>query len=261
MDVSNFSTAAGRGRRAAAGTPGRRGARGTCAGPRPRLAAMAILLLATTVFVSGCTIVQRFTGKPTEQTKELSESALDNVLLTERAINDIANTSDLTVTATFEDLSDDADSLSDTECAGALFTSQETAYAGSGWTTVREEELENDSGTVTYQTAVLFRTADRARDFVDASGRQWSDCANSSIARTIGDDDEQTIDWEFGDFSSDPILTLPSDPEGANTCQHAMAVYSNLVMESTVCGRRITDEAAQLVNQMLQNAADEAGTT
>ena len=55
----------------------------------------------------------------------------------------------------------------------------------------------------------------------------------------------------------DDLITQVTTQEGADgwACQHALSLVSNLTVEAWACGYTITDEAVQIVDAMVANAA------
>lgn len=222
----------------------------------------AVALVAATgmLFLGGCSIVDRVTGdREQEEVPELSESALDKVLLSEQEINQILAASDVRVVGnTREELSDLSPDLSDADCLGVQYTAQEEVYRGTGWTAVRDEIL-RDEGNDHFlnQTVVLFRSADQAAEFFEASKTQWRECANSSVVET---DDDRDTTWNIGDLTEvgGNVISTDVGQEGTpRVCQHAMGVVTNLVAETIACSDDISDEAESVVTTTIDYAVDE----
>ena len=57
--------------------------------------------------------------------------------------------------------------------------------------------------------------------------------------------------------AGDTLLTQMTTQEGADgwACQHALSLVSNVTVEAWACGYSITDEAAEMANAMVENAA------
>lgn len=206
--------------------------------------------------LSGCSLVDRFTGDP--PVPELSESSLDRLLLSERQINEIVGGPDARVTFEGEELADTADVVSDRDCLGVVFDGEERVYRGSGVTAQRREELEDEdqAESLITQTVVLFSSADRARQFFDDSVRQWQECANTSLDRTLDDGTDIAIDIrDVGNPREDVVSVTIAFPN--SDCSHAMGVVSNLVAEARDCGGS-AGEAETIATTIIDNAADTA---
>lgn len=215
------------------------------------------------VLLSGCvstvpgTAVRGQGGGPLD-VPPLDVSKLDEVLLSIGEINGIMGSTTMTVTSELEEMTDHSDQVSDLDCLGAIYGAEEPVYAGSGWTDVRDQvsrEPDEDNNHWVEQTAVLYRSADKARQFFDESTSAWENCANSTVAV---DDSGSSYLWDLGDVAVDDALitqlTTQQDADGW-ACQHALSVVSNLTVEVWACGYTIGDEAATIAADMVANAA------
>jgi predicted small secreted protein len=199
-------------------------------------------------------------GPASANVPPLKESQLSQILLSAREINKITGAKDMAVTTSAEDMSDHSDVVSDLNCLGAVYGAETPVYAGSGWTAVRDQVVREPTGSNDHwveQTAVLYPPGDKAKDFFKASHDAWQNCAKSSV--TVDDTNHTTsYIWNFENVKKpgDSIITQDSSQEEANgwACQHAMGVVSNLIAESFACGYRVSDEAEQIVKQIMDNA-------
>jgi PknH-like extracellular domain len=199
-------------------------------------------------------------GPASTNVPPLKESQLNQLLLSAREINEITGAKDMEVTTSAEDMSDHSDVVSDLNCLGAVYGAEMPVYAGSGWSAVRDQVVREPTGSNDHwveQTAVLYPSGNKAKDFFNTSRDVWQNCAKSSVA--VNDANHTTTYfWNFENVkkSGDSIITQDSSQEGANgwACQHALGVVSNLIAESFACGFGVSDEADQIVNQIMDNA-------
>lgn len=217
-------------------------------------------VLAVTVLLTGC--VSTVAGTATRQgpggvpvdVAPLDEADLDAVLLTIAELNAIMGSTQMKVTAELDEMTDHSAQVSDPDCLGAVYGAEEPVYAGTGWTAVRDQvarELTDDNDHWVEQTAVLYPAAENAQEFFDKTTTIWGDCANNGIG--VGDGDYL---WELEDVEvGDTRITQIANQEGANGwgCQHAVMLVSNLTVEAWACGYRITDEAAEIAMEMIDN--------
>jgi hypothetical protein len=180
------------------------------------------------------------------------------VLLSAGEVNEIMGATTMEVTSELEEMTDHSSSVSDPGCVGAIYAAEEPVYAGSGWTSLRDQivrEDEDDNDHWVEQTAVLFSSADKAQKFFDESTATWQDCAAGAI--TV-DDGTSSYLWELDEVVADDAMisqiTTQEDAEGWG-CQHAMSVVSNLIVEAWACSYSIADEAATIATDMVANAA------
>lgn len=224
--------------------------------------ALAMLTVATSVLtgcvntVSGTAVRAQHAGRI--DVPPLRESGLDAVLLSIGEINGIMGATTMRVTGDFEEMTDHSADVSDPNCLGAIYAAEKPVYAGSGWTAMRDQvarEPNQDPDHWVEQAAVLFPSAARAQRFFDESTASWQACAGDTI---VVDDESARSVWVFDDVVVDEgIIAQISTQEDAGgwACQHALAVVSNLTVETWACGFEITHEAVAIADEMVANAA------
>ena len=219
--------------------------------------AVSVLLSACVSTVPGTAV--RGQGAGPQDVPPLDATKLDDVLLSIGELNGIMGSTTMTVTSELEEMTDHSDRVSDRDCLGAIYGAEEPVYAGSGWTDVRDQvarEPDEDNNHWVEQTAVLYPSADKARQFVDESKSAWEKCANSPV--TV-DDSGSSYLWDLGEVSTqDTLITQVTTQQDADgwACQHALSVVSNLTVEAWACGYSIGDEAAVIATDMVANAAE-----
>ncbi|WP_283605881.1 sensor domain-containing protein [Mycolicibacterium poriferae] len=218
-------------------------------------------VLTTSALLAGCVSTVDGTavrGRPAGplDVPLLTESQLDGLLLSIGELNGIMGSTQMKVTSELDEMTDHADEVSDPDCLGAVYGAEEPVYAGSGWTAVRDQvarEPNDDNEHWVEQTAVLYPAAENAQGFFDDSTATWQDCANSAIG--VGDGEYL---WQLGDVENDDnLITQLTTQEGADgwACQHALSLVSNVTVEAWACGYAVSDEAAEIVTAMVDNAA------
>jgi len=231
-------------------------------GRATRISAVGVVIAAS-VLLSGCvstvsgTAVRAHNAAPIDL-PPLTEAELDNVLLSIGELNGIMGSTQMKITSELDEMTDHSLEVSDPDCLGAIYGSEEPVYAGSGWTALRDQiarEPGEDNEHWVEQTAVLYPSAEKAQKFFDKSKSSWQGCAGYSVSV---DNDTATYLWQIDSLTSEDNLitqmTAQEDAEGWG-CQHAMSVVSNVIIEAWACGYSIKDEAATLANEMTANAA------
>lgn len=227
-----------------------------------RTSAVAVVIAAS-VLLTGCvsnvsgTAVRARSAEPAD-VPPLKESQLENVLLSIGDINGIMGSTTMKVTSTLEEMTDHSAEVSDPDCLGAIYGAEEPVYADSGWTAVRDEvarEPGDDNEHWVEQTAVLYPSADDAKNFFEDSRAAWEKCAGFSVS--VYDSGEAYL-WELDDVGGDDALitqmTTQEDADGW-ACQHALAAVSNITVEAWACSYSIGNEAESIATEMLANAA------
>lgn len=216
------------------------------------------------MLVTGCSLIDRVRGE--QEVPELSESSLNRLLLGAGEINSIVGGPGMEAdTETSDDLGTGPDDISDEDCLGAAFPALRPVYSGSGWSAVqRESVIDSEGSHGVLQAVVLFRSADRAREFFDASRGTFETCASNEVQIARGTENEASIEiGRFADTEDAGEAVIAQQLEkfdGSLDCQHAMGVVSNLVAEVEVCfaDDAVADEAEIIVTRILADAENVA---
>ncbi len=230
--------------------------------------ALRVLLSATVLcgLVTGC--VSTVTGAAVRdksagpiELPPLNEADLDRVPITAGAVNRIMGGSGMEVSASSESMSDNSANVSDRDCLSAIYGAEQLVYAGTDWTAVRDQVLQEPSSDNDHwveQTAVLYPSTSKAKEFVESSKTAWQQCSGRSIDIDHG---EVHATWDFGDFRAEEaksglmLTQLTTQRQAAGwDCQHAMTSSSNVVVEVWACTHGIHDEARAIAEQMQRNA-------
>jgi hypothetical protein len=141
--------------------------------------------------------------------------------------------------------------LSNPNCLGAFYPTQNAAYAGSGFTGVRGQLLHTGTEYRVFEAAVSFPTADTAKGFVAASADKWKACAGSAVTVTASGG---TASWTFGDLTgAAPKITLPRTRKDGNQCQRVLSAVSYVVLDVVACAPVIQDQGSRLTDQLANN--------
>lgn len=150
--------------------------------------------------------------------------------------------------------------VSTPDCQGALYTTQDPVYAGTGYTSVSglvsSEPGDNYDHWVN-QAVVLFPSADKAKSFLENSAEKWKGCAGKTVTVT---NKSKTYRWTFAQVQgSPPKITLMDTQEGADgwECQRALTVANNVIVDINACGYHISDQGAQIADKIAARIADE----
>lgn len=145
----------------------------------------AILLAASVSALAGAC-----TTTPEPPPPPVKASALHKLLVSTSEASEITGATLIEV-KTINELGGDTDPglISDRQCVGIIQVAGKTAYANSGSTAVRNQQLANTMSSVTQQQSpvdvtqavVLFPSAQQATAFFAASSKSWPACANKQV--------------------------------------------------------------------------------
>ncbi|MET0701998.1 MAG: sensor domain-containing protein [Mycobacterium sp.] len=233
-----------------------------------RLTRLVCGLCAMVVIAAGCVNTTGGTAKPVgagpgtsaAPTKPTNpgdpDSPLERFLLSVDDINTVMGTNDIELAGSANDLSDHRNDISDPQCLGALYNAEEAVYEKAGWTDVVDQVLtepEDDSSHWVEQTVVQFPSAEAAQDFFDSSFTQWTDCIGKTV---MVDDGDYEFNWQFEGISSvDGTISQTArqiDSDGW-ACQHALGAVKSYILETSVCGLALKDEAVSIVDRLAAN--------
>lgn len=151
------------------------------------------------------------------------------------------------------------------ECVYATDAGVAPVYADSGNTAARGEhdiapatQGSNDPPPEADQFVVLFPSADQANAFFTTSSQRWPACANRQDTAT-GDADTPDIQWKVGPVSNtNGVLSTTANVTasrngqtvGQETCQRALTVRNNVVIDIQACRKDIGTVAVDVANQI-----------
>lgn len=229
--------------------------------PVPVFALVAAVAFA--VLTTGCTstvqgaAVKPPSSVPADDVPPLEESALDGLMLSNKELNKIAGVK-MDSFYSADEMNDNGDLVSDSDCLGAIYPGENAVYDRTNWTAIRDELLLESGGAdearLLEQTLVLFDNPDNAVDFFEGSKDTWNECSQ------IKDIEVEDGSWvpDKVDDSDERTIALSAKVSGTvnGTCQHAMGVVSNLIVEGFSCDVDDRDDALKVTSQILDDAAD-----
>jgi PknH-like extracellular domain len=216
------------------------------------------------VSTSACTrtvqgaAVKPSSSVPADDVPPLEESALEGLMLSNSALKSISGV-ELESLYDSEEMNDNADLVSDVDCLGAIYPGEDAVFDGVDWTAIRDELLveanAEDDGRLVEQTIVLFDTPDDAVEFFETSKAQWRECAQR---KDIEVENGAWVPAEVKDVD-DRSISLKAEVSGTleGTCQHALGVVSNLIVEGFSCDVDDHDDAQKIASQLLEDAAEQ----
>lgn len=188
----------------------------------------------------------------------LKESQLDGVLLSIDELNDVVGATTMTFVHQSGEMSDNSTAVSDPDCLGSLFGAEKDVYATHHWTAARDEVArEPDDGNEHWvqQTVVLYPVAQDAQEMFAESTSHWEQCGGSAVAT---DSSDSSYIWEIDDVDVEDDLivqVIMQEESGGWECQHVMAAVSNVTIETWACADGINDEAVDIAQRLIANAA------
>lgn len=151
------------------------------------------------------------------------------------------------------------------ECLYASGAGVAPVYAGSGNTAVhRERDVVSqppeapDPDPQVNQVVVLFPTPAAANAFFEASSKNWPACANRQDT-VPGDADNPEIHWSVGPVANangtlSTTVGVTVTPQGGTktsaTCQRALTVRNNVVIDIEACRKDADDAAVKIASQI-----------
>ena len=179
------------------------------------------------------------------------ERELESLLLTPAQVNPVMGAAGMAVSRKHDAMSDDGATMRPAECLAIDGSAQAQVYANSGFTGVRDQEL-NDGDSFTHyaeQAVVLFPTVKQAHVFLVTSALRWPACHHYIHTQT-------RTQWDVGAISDDnDVLSAISTQEEARTggwaCGRALAVKNNVVVDVNTCSSNPANSAVDIANQII----------
>lgn len=180
----------------------------------------------------------------------LLENALPPLLLSPEEINAAMGTTEMAMTNNRVEMSEDSALVEPKECLAIDSSAQQVVYAGSRYTTVRDQTF-NDGDNFTHyaeQAVVLFPSAKDAGDFVATSAQQWPACHEYTHPQS------GTV-WRPGPISNAngilSVVTVQQNArEGGWACGRALGARNNVVVDVNTCSANPADTAVKIAGQI-----------
>lgn len=220
----------------------------------------AVLAVAAPVLLlTGCTATATATGHPAAapdlgrwQPPAVLAQHLPDLLLNENDVNTLAHTTAMVVRKPISRMWHDEDIVSNPSCLDTYSPAEAEVYDGSNWTAVQGQIL-NDAEPgppehALIQALIAFRDAESAQQFFTQAKTRWSGCANQSI--TVTPPEHAPITWNLGQPQiTDTTLatTQTQSPGRGPTCQRALGMANNVVIDTLWCGYDTTTQASDIV--------------
>ncbi len=190
----------------------------------------------------------------------LTADQIDSLLLSDGEVNTIM---DATSMQTKGDPglhpSTQSSTLTNQSCLGALYAGQELTYEDSDYDKLHYRVVQEPTQSFTHlvvEAVALFKSADKARAFVESQAAQWQNCTNQNVTATFSD--QTTDNWHLGKVDgAPPKITLTQTEPGSDwKCQRALSAVSNVVFDVDACSDGVSDQGSQIVDKMAAKVAN-----
>jgi PknH-like protein len=227
-----------------------------------------LVLTALTAVAVGCT--SSVSGKPVAADNSggparnpVAVSALEGLLLGVDQINSALSATSMKVWLNAKGLWNWSSGVSDKNCLAIDGPAQENVYAGTGWTAMRGQRLDDSTDDskkrehYAIQALVAFPSAQDADAFYEASVQSWSACSKRRFSDvTPGHPD--TV-WTVAGITADNgMLSTSEVQEGGDgwTCQRALTVRNNVAIDVVGCAYSLVGApAADIASQLAAKVA------
>ena len=185
----------------------------------------------------------------------VAEAALDGLLLSPDQINTAMGATEMVVTETPTTMGDITHPVANQACLPLNGPLLAPVYAGSGWSAFREQILQGHlpwTHRVDYGV-VLFSSAHDASAFFTASAQQWPACT-PALRRGLGQ-----VSNTNGTLSATETTDY-TDGSFAMTCQRALTVANNVVIDVLACSTKVSDSRSDSGVNIAQQIAAKVPT-
>jgi hypothetical protein len=179
-------------------------------------------------------------------------AALSGLLLPVAQAADLLGVPELVVSRTFTAIQDDSSPAVDLkECVSAELPGQYLVYKDSGWKAAVEQFLvpPGGAGSFAIQAVIAFPDAATAQKLLRDQRATWTQCAGKTITTTTGNN---TVQQTFGSVESvdDDTIALPNSRPAGWTCQRALGVRSNIVIDVMACRIGVDQQGVDILKQI-----------
>ncbi|SPM36379.1 sensor domain-containing protein [Mycobacterium rhizamassiliense] len=144
-------------------------------------------------------------------------------------------------------------SIVDNNCAGVVFAAEQSFYEGTGWVSMRKQELADaqDAAAIKYsviEAVVAFQDAGTAAKFYQRASDIFHKCANRTLnVRDVNVTDQGQAFEMVGPVSEkDGIVSASLLWEGGDgrNCQRGVSAHNNIAIDISVCGYSVPDSVS-----------------
>jgi len=202
------------------------------------------------------------TTQPSTPSALVEVAALEGLLLSPAEINRVLGATTMTVISppgTWAKMIDNAPVVAEENCRASNDTTEISAYAGSGWSTLRGQSLRDAESITKFatQAVVLFPSVDQAAAFLPTAQQRWQACSGHSYTY---DSPQGRGIWDAGPATvTNGTLHSTSTEENRNgwACQHALTVTNNVAIDVAVCSYNPGDGAVNIAHQIAAKVAQQ----
>jgi hypothetical protein len=175
------------------------------------------------------------------EAKLVPDTALTASLATAEELNTIMGTSGMIAHRPVSQMGDHRNLLPNLNCLGVWQVNEAPIYESSHWKSVRQQVIRvpdaDDWNYLVVQSAVSYRTADGARQFLAESTDRWSKCSKHTL--NIQLNGQALPGWRSGDLTkTDTRLALPytrTSGDQVRSCQRVLQVAANVILDVQAC--------------------------
>jgi eukaryotic-like serine/threonine-protein kinase len=145
--------------------------------------------------------------------------------------------------------------VADVDCVGALLPAQHSAYAKTGWTAARRQDMTDGNEPSVYsafQPVITFPTADAAQKARADQISLWSSCSGRTITAALpGKPLQHTTFSPLTNVNG--IVSMMQVKEDINgwKCQRAMTTRNNVVIDIDGCRPDLTNQDMDILNAIV----------
>lgn len=210
-----------------------------------------VAVLAAGIAVAGCSNSSTATHPSTPT--PVPTSALDGLFPSVGDVSAVMGTT-MTPHESFSITRDHSELLPNLNCLGIWQVGEASIYDPSRYTAIRGQVLRqpdaDDWNSLVVQAVVSYPAADAAKKFFNESADRWSHCSNHLVNMTQSGRSQITL--TFGALTkTDTALTIPMSSSGRGaSCQRALAVDNNVIVDVSACGQTISNQASSIVSKI-----------
>jgi hypothetical protein len=177
----------------------------------------------------------------------VAEVTLDASLLDPTEINAAMAAAGMTVHTSRQNMWDDSPNVADKNCLAVDGPAEDKIYAGSGWTAMRAQVLQEPGETWAHyvlQSVIAFPSVADATAFFTVSSNSWRACSNRRFTYTRPGPDPVWTTAQVSNAAGTLAISLVMDGLRHWTCQHALTVANRVAVDVRACGCNQTHPAA-----------------
>jgi hypothetical protein len=193
-------------------------------------------------------------SSPSPSAAPANAPSIDTLLLGPEEVDQVMGTTDMLSDAgVITQLFDSDVKYAPPECRGVLTSGALIQFGKTGFTAVREQDIENANAAVG-EDVLQYGSPDAANHVVDSLVATWESCRGKSVTQTAAKSSNQVVEIVQevvrGQHKVSARITIPKSSVPNYVCQHVVESVSVFIIDALACNSNVVNEADTLASKI-----------